>query len=47
MMPAALINGRLHTKCEVCGSSASFGHGVDIHLALAAVADGRLEHAKR
>jgi len=34
-MPAALIKGRLHKKCEVCQSpNASFGFGVNLREAL-------------
>lgn len=47
-MPAAIIKGRLHTRCETCGAeNAAFGFGVNLRRALEALAAGRIDAAKR
>lgn len=47
-MPAAIIKGKLLTKCDICGEdNASFGYGVNLRRALDELAANRINHAKR
>lgn len=45
-MPAAIIDGRLQTKCEVCGCTASFGDESHLTKAMQAKAAGNISAAK-
>lgn len=46
-MPAAIVEGRLLTKCEVCGGLAPFGTGTDLRAAMKAKAEGNIEAARK
>jgi len=46
MMPAAILNGRLHTRCETCRAPAQFGEGVSLRRALDCAARGETDRAK-
>lgn len=46
-MPAAIINGKLEKKCEICGGSAYFGHDVNFLIAVTELRAGNIDRAKK